>query len=200
MKLAYFTAKKALNSSIDCVCVSRLSLFVSLSACVILFVSTWKEEKSWIPRWCCYWNRCMFVWLTDKKERNERNDIRERGRMTGSSSSSSSKHTDYGTSYICISRNTTRKHTHTLFVNRDIRLFNLSLYHFRQHTNTVSLLSVCARASEWVFIFLLRNISDITIFVNYHCCCRCSFISLFLSMKYLSRTTINDTNTKRFAY
>lgn len=32
---------------------------------------------------------------------------------------------------------------HTLFVNRDIWLFNLSLYHFRQHTNTVSLLSVC---------------------------------------------------------
>lgn len=135
MKLAYFTAKKhwVLVSFCLTLCVCR---FVCIAVKII-------RRKNLMPRWCLLLKTVyVCVWLTIEKERNERNNKWERGRTTDSSTSSSNKHTDYGTSYICISRNT---HTliHTLFVNRDIWLFNLSLYHFRQHTNTVSLLSVC---------------------------------------------------------
>lgn len=123
LKLTYFTAEKALNSSIDCVSLSR-----SLSLSLFLFLSTFekkKKTKTRYPGGVAIENDGVCLYDSQTKREKKRNNIIKR-RAATNNRLRNQLYRAYTEIYTNI---------HTLLWNRDIRSFDLSLYHFRQHTN-----------------------------------------------------------------
>lgn len=189
-EISIFYGQKTLGSSIF------LSHSLRVSFCLYRRKNNKRSRrKNLMPRWCLLLKTVVLFVYDSQSKRKETsvtiNESEEERRTAAPAAAATNTPITEPATYVY-----QETHTHSSIHFLWIATFGCLISHSIISANTrIQFLywaCVCSWARVSVYISVKKYIGHFTIFVNYHCCCcRCSFTSLFLWMKYLSLTTNN---------